>query len=330
METLINDIFTIKNDADFQSLALKIFDYQYKNIEIYQRYIQLLNIDATQINKIEDIPFLPISMFKFHKIATKEVNENQYFESSGTTSQTPSVHYIADLSIYERSFLSCFEQFIGQPSEFAILALLPSYLERKHSSLVYMVDKLMQKSQNPYNDFYLYNFNDLAQKLTYLRNNHIKTILFGVSFALLDFVEQFQIDFPELIVIETGGMKTRRKEMTRQEIHQILSTKFSVPNIYSEYGMAELLSQAYCTNGTTFSCPKWMKIILRDMQDPISKEPVPFGQKGGINIIDLANIYSCSFIATQDIGRLTDGNQFEVLGRFDNADLRGCNLLYEQ
>ncbi len=330
MDTLINDIFKIKTEEQFQTLALQIFDYQYKHIDIYQRYIQTLNIDIAHIKKIEDIPFLPISTFKFHKISTRKTNENQYFESSGTTSQTPSRHYIADIHIYERSFLSCFEQFIGSPSQFAILALLPSYLEREHSSLVYMVDKLMQTSGNPYNGFYLYNFKQLADRLNYLKNNNIKTILFGVSFALLDFVEEFQIEFPELIVIETGGMKTRRKEMPRQEIHQILSSGFSVPTIYSEYGMAELFSQAYSINGTTFSCPKWMKILLRDMQDPIASPTIPIGQKGGINIIDLANIYSCSFIATQDVGKLVSDNEFEVLGRFDNADLRGCNLLYEQ
>ncbi len=321
-------IFHINSPAEFEYLALQLFHFQYENVQVYHDYAQALKINPQQVDSLEKIPFLPISLFKTHKIMANGCFEQTIFESSGTTGMQPSKHYIADTQLYEKSFTTCFEQFFGATENYVILALLPSYIERGNSSLVYMVDYLIKRCQHTQSGFYGYNFDALKKQLETLKDRQQKTILFGVGFALLDFIEQYSIHFPDLIVFETGGMKTRRKEISRADLHQRLQEGFHVPVIYSEYGMTELLSQAYSTDGNTFQCPAWMKILLRDMQDPLSLQ-TDLHKKGGINVIDLANIYSCAFIATQDIGRFSNNNQFEVLGRFDNADIRGCNMLME-
>lgn len=321
----VNHIFQIEDNSTFQKIALQIFNYQYNNIEIYQHYVNCLGIKPESVTNINEIPFLPITFFKTNQILSKEKNAQLIFESSGTTGNQVSKHYVANENIYIQSFTKCFEHFFGSPSQYVILALLPSYLERNNSSLVYMMNHLIEHSQKD-SGFYLHNFDELAFKINILKEKKQPTILFGVSFALLDFLEKYQFNFPELLVFETGGMKTKRKEIAREELHQIIKQGFNIPLVYSEYGMTELLSQAYSLNDITFQTPPWMKIFLRDMQDPLSLL-TNNNQKGGINIIDLANIYSCSFIATQDIGRIHNDNSFEILGRFDNADIKGCNML---
>lgn len=247
------------------------------------------------------------------------------FSSSGTTGMLPSKHLVTDLSLYEQSFNSAFEQFYGQIANTCLLALLPSYLERDGSSLIYMVDALLKQSQHPDSGYFLHNHDDLYARLQQLQATNQKTILIGVTYALLDFIEQYKVEFPDLIVMETGGMKGKRKEMVREELHELLQNGFGVNAVHSEYGMTELLSQAYSYGKGIFNCPPWMKVYLRDTNDPLSLSPD--NKTGGINIIDLANLNSCSFIATQDLGKLFPDGSFEVLGRFDNADIRGCNLL---
>lgn len=256
-----------------------------------------------------------------------EFDAKLVFKSSGTTGTETSRHLIKDPDIYQKSFLKGFERIFGEPSQYVILALLPSYLERKDSSLVYMADFLIKKSQNPISGFYLNNYNDLQQKLRSIRSSskRKKVILLGVSFALLDMARDFPVHFPELIIIETGGMKGRREEMIREELHEKIKEGFGVGQVYSEYGMTELLSQAYSTGEGLYSSPPWMKVLIRDTNDPLTL--LSPGRSGGINIIDLANIDSCPFVATQDLGKVRKDGKFEVLGRFDNSDIRGCNLM---
>ncbi len=321
----IKDIFSNHSREDFIQLTLNVFKYQAANCSVYKRYIETLPISPEEIDSVEKIPFLPIEFFKNHKVITREKPEEKIFSSSGTTGSVPSLHYVSELFIYEESFRRAFELFYGNPHDFAILALLPSYLERSGSSLIYMVDDLIKKSRYSQSDYFLYNHQDLFHQLNSLYKKNIPTILFGVTYALLDFMENYPIHFPNLIVMETGGMKGQRREIIREELHENLCEGFGVTEIHSEYGMTELLSQAYSKGKGRFYCPPWMKIMIRELNDPFSF--LGNDQTGGINVIDLANINSCSFIATQDLGKISSDHHFEVLGRFDQSDIRGCNLL---
>lgn len=319
------DVFLIHTDEDFLQVSLKVFKLQASSCAVYKHYIETLSIDPEEVDSLEKIPFLPIEFFKNHKIITSNKAEEKIFSSSGTTGSVPSLHYISDLSVYEESFRKAFALFYGNPQEFAILALLPSYQERSGSSLIYMVDDLIKKSKYSQSNYFLYNHEDLFKQLNNLHEENIPTILFGVTYALLDFIETYPIHFPNLIVMETGGMKGRRREMIREELHYKLCEGFGVDEIHSEYGMTELLSQAYSKGNGKFNCPPWMKVMIRELNDPFSF--LGNDQTGGINVIDLANINSCSFISTQDLGKTTINQDFEVLGRFDQSDIRGCNLL---
>jgi hypothetical protein len=321
-------IFNIKTESDFQTACLETFLYQYENVEVYRKFVDFLKIDSTAIKEITNIPFLPIEMFKNHLVLDQNSVSGDYFQSSGTTQMTRSKHHIADFSLYEESIYKSFEQFIGKPEDFIFLGLLPNYSENTHSSLIYMVDFLMKKSSKPENGYFLYNHQDLFELLQTLEDK--KVILFGVSFALLDFLDTLQSQnlsmspSKNMTVIETGGMKGRKEEMTKDELLKIFQTGFRSERIFSEYSMTELLSQAYSMGGNVYKSPNWMRILVRNTEDPFSY--VEDGRTGAINIIDLANRHSCSFIATQDLGRLQDGT-FEVLGRIDHSDIRGCSLL---
>ncbi|MNK09162.1 Acyl-protein synthetase, LuxE [compost metagenome] len=320
--------FSIQTEAEFNEAALETFRFQAANNPIYRAYISHLKIDVGAINSYTDIPFLPISFFKSHAVISSNKPVEITFSSSGTTGQVTSKHLVQEVSIYEDSYNKAFELFYGKPDDCCILALLPSYLERDGSSLIYMVDDLLKQSTHPKSGYFLHNHEELHQTLEELKSAKQKTILIGVTYALLDFTEQYQIDFPELIVMETGGMKGKRKEMVRAELHQLLCSSFGVKHIHSEYGMTELLSQGYSKGDGIFECPPWMKILLRDTSDPLTILSAAH-TTGGINVIDLANINSCSFIATQDLGKIHGENRFEIMGRFDNADIRGCNLLVQ-
>lgn len=318
-------IFNIQHPNDFLKMTLDVFRFQAKNNIVYREFIHHLNIDVETISTIKDIPFLPISFFKTHPILSDTNKVQQTFLSSGTTGSNLSKHLVTDLNIYKESFTKGFQHFYGNIEDYTVLALLPNYLERNGSSLVYMVTDLIEKSNKKDSGFYLNNLDELAKQLNILDSNGEKILLIGVSFALLDLIEKYQFQLKNTIIMETGGMKGRRKEIIRAELHQLLSTGFSVNNIHSEYGMTELLSQAYSNGNGIFKTPPWMKIIIRDTEDSLSI--LPHQKAGGINIIDLANINSCSFIATQDLGKTFDNNTFEILGRFDNSDIRGCNLM---
>lgn len=324
---LAEQIFSITTESNFNEIALQIFKQQAKNCEVYGDYIGHLNINPLTIKHYSAIPFLPINFFKSHAITSSNNKPEIIFSSSGTTGQITSKHLVSDVKIYEQSFNKAFHIFYQNPAETCILALLPSYLEREGSSLIYMVDDLIKQSKIAKSGYFLNNLDELFNTLSDLQKSQQKTLLIGVTYALLDFVEQFSINFPELIVMETGGMKGKRKEMVREELHQVLGRGFGVENIHSEYGMTELLSQAYSHGKGIFNCPPWMKILLRDTSDPLSA--LQTGTSGGINVIDLANINSCAFIATQDLGKTYANGSFEVIGRFDHADIRGCNLLLQ-
>ncbi len=321
----IKDIFSIKNEEQFNKICLQIFEYQYNYNDVYKRYVNELNLNKLKIEHYRSIPFLPIDFFKTHNIISSNKKIKTTFRSSGTTGITTSEHHITDLSIYEKSFIKAFEKFYGKINDYVFLALLPSYSERNDSSLIYMVEKLMKISSKPDNGFYLYNHEDLFNKLQELENKNQKTILIGVSFALIDFFETYKISLKNISIIETGGMKGRKKEIVREELHKIIKNATGLKNIHSEYGMTELLSQAYALEENKYSAPAWMKVLIRDTNDPFTF--LKKGQSGGINIIDLANINSCSFIETKDLGKVHSDNSFEVLGRFDNSDVRGCNLM---
>jgi phenylacetate-coenzyme A ligase PaaK-like adenylate-forming protein len=318
-------VFSISNEQQFADIALQVFRYQAKNCTAYREFITNLRVDIDAVNHIDQIPFLPIGFFKSHEVLSVTDKVQATFTSSGTTGMINSRHLVTDVSWYEESFRKAFDIFYGDIKDYCVLALLPSYLEREGSSLIYMAEDLVKRSGNPDSGFFLYNHDDLFQQLKKQQQAKKPTLLIGVTFALLDFVEQHAINFPELIVMETGGMKGRRKEMIREELHGVLCNGFGVDTIHSEYGMTELLSQAYSKGNGIFYCPPWMKVITRDTNDPIST--LDTDKTGGINVIDLANINSCSFIATQDLGRVYKDSSFEVLGRFDNSDIRGCNLL---
>ena len=322
---MINNIFSIKNEIEFNKKALEVFKHQFKNNKVYRSFCDLLYIHPSDITKIEDIPFLPIQFFKQRKIVSSLDEVDELFTSSGTTGSITSKHYVTDINLYKESYLKGFHHFYGDIEEYIILALLPNYLERKGSSLVYMVDDLIRKSKQEESGFYLNNLEDLAKKLTQLNNLNKKVLLIGVSFALLDLIEKHQFKLTTTIIMETGGMKGRRKELIRNELHQLLSIGFGVEKIHSEYGMTELLSQAYSKGNGIFETPPWMKILTRDTEDALTIQPT--GNTGGINVIDLANYNSCSFIATQDLGKTHHNNTFEIIGRFDNSDIRGCNLM---
>lgn len=324
----MKNIFNIKTEEDFLRACLETFRFQYENVEIYRKFVDYLNIDPQNVNELAKIPFLPIEMFKNHQILNKNISTQLYFQSSGTTQMNLSKHFIADENIYQESIYKSFEQFIGKPEDFIFLGLLPSYLEKQNSSLIYMVDYLMKKSDKPENGYFLYNHEDLFKLLNDLKDK--KVILFGVSFALLDFLDYCNSNSQTLklsdtlTVIETGGMKGRKEEMTKDELLKILQEGFKTDKIYSEYSMTELLSQAYSLGENIYRCPNWMRILVRNAEDPFNYEKD--GRTGAINIIDLANIHSCSFIATQDLGKTT-GDKFQVLGRIDHSDIRGCSLL---
>jgi len=310
---------------DFEKFALEIFQFQAKNNLVYKEFIELLNISPTEISNVTDIPFLPIEFFKSHKIVSSNDQIQQLFLSSGTTGISQSKHFVINLSLYEESFSKGFEYFYGSIENYTVLALLPAYLEREGSSLIYMVDDFIKKSKKHKSRFYLDNLEELAKNLIELDKKEEKVLLIGVSFALLDLVENYKFQLKNSIIMETGGMKGRRKELIREELQQILKEGFGVEEIHSEYGMTELLSQAYSKGKGVFECPPWMKILTRDPEDALTI--LPEGKSGGINVIDLANQNSCSFIATQDLGKTYNNGTFEVLGRFDNSDIRGCNLL---
>ncbi|MBT8296147.1 MAG: acyl transferase [Gramella sp.] len=321
---LQNKIFNISNNKEFETLALEVFKYQFENNTIYNQFCVLLNRDPSNVDSLENIPFLPIDLFKSRKLISGKSPVQITFTSSGTTGSTTSKHFVTDLRLYEESFLKAFKLFYGEPGDYIFLALLPSYLERKGSSLIYMADSLIKHSEDTNSGFYLDNLDELSKMLETLDKSGKKVFLIGVSFALLDLVEKNKFSLKNTIVMETGGMKGRRKEMIREELHENLKKGFGVQEIHSEYGMTELLSQAYSKGQGVFDCPPWMKILIRDPEDALAL--LPKGKTGGINVIDLANINSCSFIATQDLGRQIN-DQVEILGRFDNSDVRGCNLL---
>jgi hypothetical protein len=320
-------ILNISSDEGFNKIALDIFIYQVENNPVYKRYVDLISKGNAQIEHYSQIPFLPIEFFKIHKIITGTEAIQTTFGSSGTTGQTRSFHHVMDLDIYEKSAISSFERSYGDIADYTILALLPSSTERKDSSLAWMTNLFISKSRFQEDcGFYLDNYSELLNKLKVLSNdNSYKVLLFGVSFALLDLADE--IDFPlhNVIVMETGGMKGRRKEMIREELHEILINKFKVSSIHSEYGMTELLSQAYSQGKGIFKCPPWMKVLTRELNDPLTL--TSSGRSGGISIIDLANVNSCSFIATQDTGKCYNDGQFEITGRFDYSETRGCNLM---
>ncbi len=327
--TALQEKIFAANEANFNDIALDVFRIQYANNRVYNRYCQTLQINEMEVNKINKIPFLPISFFKTHTIVTTEFEPEAIFESSGTTSSINSKHLVKEVALYEKSFNKGFNLFYGDIKEYCFIALLPSYLERANSSLVMMADKLIQQTNHPLSGFYLNDFNKLDHTLKLLQSQQQKTILIGVTFALLDFAEQFPSSLQNITVIETGGMKGRRKEITRPQVHEILCKAFRLKNIHSEYGMTELLSQAYSYESGIFNCPPWMKILIREEDDPLTIHSAGdrLNNSGAINIIDLANIYSCSFIATEDTGKLFSDGSFEIAGRIDNTAIRGCSLM---
>ncbi len=321
----VNDIFNIQNDTEFNTVALKIFKFQFENNDVYRSFCDLLYIHPSDVTCVEDIPFLPIQFFKSHKVVSNTNTIETVFTSSGTTGSITSKHHVTDLNLYEQSFKKCFYDFYGAIEDYVILALLPSYLEREGSSLIYMVEHLIKDSRQPESGFYLHNVSQLKDTLVRLDAEGKKTLLIGVSYALLDLAETHSFRLKNTIVMETGGMKGKRKELIKEELHSILKQGFGLDTIHSEYGMTELLSQAYSAGNGIFKCPKWMKVLTRDTEDAL--QILPKGTSGGINVIDLANLNSCAFIATQDLGKVYENSTFEILGRFDNSDIRGCNLM---
>ncbi len=320
-----NEVFNIQSEATFNEVALKVFKHQFENNTIYRSFCDLLYIHPSDVKTLSEIPFLPIQFFKSHEIVSSREEIKETFSSSGTTGSITSKHFVTDINWYTQSYLKGFKHFYGNIEDYTVLALLPNYLERKGSSLIYMVDDLIKKSNQPESGFYLNNLDKLAKKLELLDKKGNKILLIGVSFALLDLIEQHKFNLKNTIIMETGGMKGRRKEIIRTELHNILSDGFGVEKIHSEYGMTELLSQGYSKGSGVFDCPPWMKLFTRDTEDALTI--LPKGKSGGINVIDLANYNSCSFIATQDLGKVYKNGTFEVIGRFDNSDIRGCNLM---
>lgn len=318
-------IFNIKNEQDFTNTALAIFKHQFKNNKVYRSFCDLINKPPSDVSKVEEIPFLPIQFFKSRKVLSSLNEVDETFTSSGTTGNLTSKHFVTDINLYKESYLKGFSHFYGNIEDYVVLALLPNYLERKGSSLVFMVDDLIKKTNNIESGFYLNNIQELAQKLIKIDKKDQKILLIGVSFALLDLIEIQKFNLKNTIIMETGGMKGRRKELIREELHTVLKNGFGVDQIHSEYGMTELLSQGYSKRNGVFETPPWMKILTRDTEDALTI--LSKGKAGGINVIDLANYNSCSFIATQDLGKIHENGTFEIIGRFDNSDIRGCNLM---
>jgi len=323
-QSFVNNIFSVSSQ-NFQETAIEIFNFQYQNNAIYKKWSDLMKFKF-QISdfKLTHFPFLPISFFKSHSVTSTLFQPQQIFESSGTTNTVNSKHLVKDISIYQQSFTKTFELFYGSMEDWCVIGLLPSYLERQNSSLVMMVDEMIKMSKQTLSGFYLYDFEKLQQTLSQLEARQQKTLLIGVTFGLLDFAEQFTMNLKNTVVMETGGMKGRRKELTRVEVHNYLKKRLGVNIVHSEYGMTELLSQAYSLGNGKFVCPPWMKVVVRNEEDPLQ---VSFSGKGVLNVIDLANVYSCAFIATEDVGIVYEDGSFEVWGRLDNSDIRGCSLL---
>ena len=319
------NIFSISNAKQFEKIALNIFRFQYENNIVYREFCELLKVEKGRVKSLYQIPFLPIQFFKSHEVLSNTETVQEIFTSSGTTGKITSKHIITDVSLYEKSYRNAFSEFYGNIEDYAVLALLPSYLERSGSSLVYMVSDLIALSKNSNSGFYLNNYDELILKLVELDTSGQNVILIGVTYALLDLIDKQKFQLKNTIIMETGGMKGKRKEIIREELHEILCKGFGVESIHSEYGMTELLSQAYSLGNGIFECPNWMNVLIRDTEDALSY--VSTGKTGGINVIDLANINSCSFVATQDLGKKYSNKSFEVLGRFDNSDIRGCNLM---
>lgn len=320
-----SDIFTIASKKEFEKMTLKVFRFQFDNNPVYQEFCSFLKKDKSNVKSLNEIPFLPIQFFKSHTVLSTKNPIEETFTSSGTTGTQTSKHFVTDISLYEQSYQNGFSEFYGNIEDYCVLALLPSYLDREGSSLIYMVNDLIKSSNHPDSGFYLNNYEELISKLIELDNSGQNVLLIGVTYALLDVIEKHQFQLKNTIVMETGGMKGKRKEMIREELHETLCKGFGVSVIHSEYGMTELLSQAYSIGNGIFECPPWMQIMIRDTEDALSY--LNYGKTGGINVIDLANINSCSFIATQDLGKKNPNHSFEVLGRFDNSDIRGCNLM---
>lgn len=326
IKELEQKVFAIHNEKEFAAIALQVYNFQFLNNPLYQQFCKAVYKTPETVQEITDIPFLPISFFKTHAVATTAFNFETVFKSSGTTGSATSMHYVKDVELYIKSFSEGFQKFYGSPKNYCILGLLPSYLERENSSLVFMADHFIKESGHKQSGFYLYEFDKLDQTIKELEAARQKTIVIGVTYALLDFGKMFPQKLSSTIIMETGGMKGRGKEMTKAELYEELKTLFGVEQIHSEYGMTELLSQAYSINGT-FETPPWMKIFLRDETDPFKIFNAHQSASGAINVIDLANLYSCSFIATDDIGKTHTGGSFEVMGRMDDSDIRGCSLL---
>tara|TARA_B110000967_G_scaffold18291_1_gene17190 strand:- start:232 stop:1212 length:981 start_codon:yes stop_codon:yes gene_type:complete len=322
----INDsIFNIQSEADFKAVALDVFRFQFEHNTVYRSFCDLLYKHPSDVTTLEQIPFLPIEFFKSRNIVSTKQPAEATFTSSGTTGSRVSKHFVSDLAIYKQSFRRGFESFYGPIKDSTVLALLPSYLEREGSSLVYMANDMIEQSKQPESGFYLHDLEALKNTLLKLEAKGQKTLLMGVSYALLDLIESHSFNLKHTIVMETGGMKGQRKELVKSELHALLKNGFGVDTIHSEYGMTELLSQAYSKGNGVFETPPWMRILTRDPEDALCIQPI--GKSGGINVIDLANINSCAFIATQDLGKMKPDGTFEILGRFDQSDIRGCNLM---
>ena len=319
------DIFNIQNEAGFTEVALAVFKHQFQTNRVYRSFCDLINVHPSDVQKVSDIPFLPIQFFKSRKVLASREEVQEIFTSSGTTGSRTSKHFVTDIKLYKESYRKGFHHFYGNIEAYTVLALLPNYLERKGSSLVYMVEDLIARSKHVESGFYLDNLEDLTKILIKLDKSGQKTLLIGVSFALLDLIEKQQFNLKNTIVMETGGMKGRRKELVREELHAILQEGFGVNEIHSEYGMTELLSQGYSQGKGIFKTPPWMRVLTRDTEDALSIQSP--GKNGGLNVIDLANYNSCSFIATQDLGKVHKDGTFEIMGRFDSSDIRGCNLM---
>ncbi|MDQ2657132.1 MAG: acyl transferase [Bacteroidota bacterium] len=320
------DLYSI-NESTFDDIALQLFHFQAENNPVYKEYLTHLQLDINAVNSASAIPFLPISFFKNHVVRTGDWKAETVFSSSGTTGHRASTHSVKNLRFYLDHSVRCFEYFFGDIGQFHFLALLPSYLERSDSSLVAMMEYFIQKSRSHYSGFYLHDTEKLLKDLEKLKKGSKKTVLWGVTFALLDLAERYHPDLSHCMVFETGGMKGTRPEITRSELHAILKTGFGVDAVFSEYGMTELLSQAYSRGKNVFSCPPWMKIVGRDMTDPFKNGLL--NETAGINVMDFANFDSAVFIETEDMGRVCEDGSFEILGRLDNSDVRGCNLMVE-
>jgi len=320
------DIISIQTRKEFHKIAMKVYRYQYEHNPVYREFCDLVRKTPTEVRSLDQVPYLPIEFFKSKDVLSSTAPIQTTFTSSGTTGTITSKHHVTDLNYYEESFRKGFSYFYGPIEDYVVLALLPSYLEREGSSLIYMADDFIKQSNHPESGFYLHNYEELIANLELLDREGKNVLLLGVTYALLDIIEQHQFELNNTIIMETGGMKGKRKEMIREELHAILCKGFGVNKIHSEYGMTELLSQGYSLGDGIFQCPPWMDIVIRDPEDPFTLVGT-HGKTGGVNVIDLANINSCSFIATQDLGKKYEDSSFEILGRFDHSDIRGCNLM---